>query len=411
MLHTSDWHLGASLKHASRDAEHAAFLDWLLVELAEREIEVMLLAGDVFHTMNPPAEALSLYYGFLARASQIETLRHVVVIGGNHDSPSRLDAPEAVLSALRVTVVGGYTRDERDRCLVPITADDGTIEAVVAAVPFVHEYRLGIRTGGRSPSDIEMDLRRAFWDIYDDAAKASRALAPDAPLIGMGHLTCRGVDDDDYATAIHLAKSVGGFRSDLFGPEYAYVALGHIHRMIAVEGDRVRYSGTPVATNRKEARSSRYVLQVDVGEGPKAQATVTPIEVPTSRPIVALRGPIDTVVAELRGLKWDSELLPYVLAVVEVEARGVSVVRRLHEALEALPESKRPLLVDVQERLVRSDADPEPRRLAVPAKPLAQQKPEDVFKALYASKNEGEMPPSALLQAFRSLLSEPKEDA
>ncbi len=415
ILHTSDWHLGATLKHASRQQEHDAFLGWLLETLKEREIDVLLIAGDLFHTMNPPADALSAYYHFLARASRLPLLRQVVVIGGNHDSPSRLNAPEAVLSALDVHVVGGWGPGAKERAVVPIRDTDGNVDLVVCAVPFVHEYRLGVRTAGRSAGDIQFDLRREFSAIYDGALDRALPLANGAPIVAMGHLTCRGAQPDDYQSAIHLSGSVDAFQSDLFKPEYSYVALGHIHRMIPVEGDRVRYSGTPVPLGRKESRSQRYVLQVEFEAGEPdidsefiddntLRSKVTPIEVPLFRPLFDLRGTLEEVVAEIRALTWDTELLPYVLVRVVAEERVANVARRIDEALQVFPEDARPRLVDVSETLVRKPGEKSAKQKADP--PLSELTPEQVFRRLYASKNDKQEPPEALLLAFRSLLTE-----
>ena len=100
ILHTSDWHLGVSTGPASRIEEQRWFLDWLLNQLSALQIDVLIIAGDVFDTMHPSAEASAMYYEFLAQIGATG-VRDVVVIGGNHDSPSRLDAPKALLQAVR----------------------------------------------------------------------------------------------------------------------------------------------------------------------------------------------------------------------------------------------------------------------------------------------------------------------
>jgi exonuclease SbcD len=144
LLHTADWHLGCTLGQAnlSRTAEHAAFLDWLVETLREQRVDVLLVAGDIFDQTQPRADAQEIYFRFLARAAAIEGLRRIVVVGGNHDSASRMDAPDDVLKALGITVVGGYSRTtDVERYLVPITADDGSVPLVVVAVPYVHAWR------------------------------------------------------------------------------------------------------------------------------------------------------------------------------------------------------------------------------------------------------------------------------
>lgn len=105
LLHTSDWHLGATLGGHPRDSEHQRFLAWLLETLKAQAVDVLLITGDIFDTANPPASAQRLYYDFLARCYTELPALTLVIIGGNHDSASRLDAPADLLNHLRVRVV------------------------------------------------------------------------------------------------------------------------------------------------------------------------------------------------------------------------------------------------------------------------------------------------------------------
>ncbi|XKH37180.1 exonuclease SbcCD subunit D [Azospirillum doebereinerae] len=93
VLHTADWHLGQTLHGVARDPEHARFLDWLLDRIGEHGVDALVIAGDVFDGQNPPIPALALFYRFLARAKTRFPALDVVVLAGNHDSASRLEAP------------------------------------------------------------------------------------------------------------------------------------------------------------------------------------------------------------------------------------------------------------------------------------------------------------------------------
>ncbi|MDR0477630.1 MAG: exonuclease subunit SbcD, partial [Desulfobulbaceae bacterium] len=108
LIHTSDWHLGQTLKGHDRHAEHQVFLDWLLDTLVERQADALLVAGDIFDQANPSIEAQAQYYQFLARVKKALPNLAIVVIAGNHDSPSRLEAPHPVLDAFGVHVVGRH---------------------------------------------------------------------------------------------------------------------------------------------------------------------------------------------------------------------------------------------------------------------------------------------------------------
>ena len=117
ILHTSDWHLGRSLYGRKRYKEFSAFLDWLAQTIEDENVDALLVAGDVFDTSTPSNRAQELYYRFLCRVAA-SSCRHVVVVAGNHDSPSFLNAPKELLRALNVYVVGAVTESLEDEVIV-----------------------------------------------------------------------------------------------------------------------------------------------------------------------------------------------------------------------------------------------------------------------------------------------------
>ena len=85
LFHTSDWHLGQNLHGQERDFEHACFLNWLLAQLATRQPDVLLIAGDIFDTVNPPVKAQERLYDFIVSAHDQHPALTIVMIAGNHD--------------------------------------------------------------------------------------------------------------------------------------------------------------------------------------------------------------------------------------------------------------------------------------------------------------------------------------
>ncbi|OAI13437.1 MULTISPECIES: metallophosphoesterase family protein [Methylomonas] len=111
ILHTSDWHLGHSLKGFDRHFEHQCFLDWLLVQLREQDVDALLVTGDIFDNANPSAAAQKQLYRFLQAAREAAPHLRVVMIAGNHDSPGRLEASSPLLDLFDTTVVGQTGRN------------------------------------------------------------------------------------------------------------------------------------------------------------------------------------------------------------------------------------------------------------------------------------------------------------
>jgi len=374
ILHTSDWHLGVSTGHVSRSEEQQWFLDWLLDTLEAREVDALVVAGDVFDAMHPSAEAQALYYRFLARVERAG-VRDVVVVGGNHDSPSHLDAPRALLETVDIHVVGGVpaTDDRLDRMIAPLHArGSGEVAAVCLAVPYVHEYRLGIRT-----SDLDLDQTRdafktAFADLYGALADRAVERYGNLPLVATGHLTMgSGSTRADYPQEIHQVGTIEGLPVEILDPRIRYAALGHIHRCYPINGSTSWYCGTPIPYTLTEMAAARQVLVVDLDD----EARVERVEVPRSRDLVQLVGTPEEVLAELGGLHWSTRLPPLVHVRVETSMAEPGLVRRLHEAIASHADEARPVLVEVQQRASDVEID-------APA-PFAQSldalEPEDVF--------------------------------
>jgi len=409
LLHTSDWHLGATLDGVSREPDHARFLEWLLATIEAEEIDVLVVAGDVFDIAQPSAEAQRQYYRFLAQAAG-SRLAGVVVVGGNHDSASRLDAPAEVLGSLDVHVVGGLESDPGtwDRCLRPIRDPSGKVVAVVVAVPFIHEYRLGVRGTRGDGKETRRELRLAFTRLYKRLADRASGRWPGVPLVATGHLTAVGASPDDYITHIHQVDRAGTLPASIFDKRFAYVALGHIHRAFAIEERPIWYSGSPVPLRLKEAETPRHVLLVDIGDD--GVAHVDPREVPRFRDLVLLQGDRGQVEEGLAALESDAPLPPIVYARVTVEGYDPGVQAALQEALTRRgdAEDRRPHLAGVRQE-APAEATPaaglDARDQVRPS--LRDLSPEDVFRRLV--EDRGEKLDDGLLAAFRDLLTGPEE--
>jgi DNA repair protein SbcD/Mre11 len=110
ILHTADWHLGQTLRGYSRDFEHAAVLNSLIEIVQDKEIDVLLVAGDIFDSQHPSGESQALFYRTLARLHAARPEMSVVIIAGNHDSAGRLEAPHPLLESFNVAIVGNVRR-------------------------------------------------------------------------------------------------------------------------------------------------------------------------------------------------------------------------------------------------------------------------------------------------------------
>jgi DNA repair protein SbcD/Mre11 len=416
VLHTSDWHLGARLYQAHRLDEHRAFLSWLLTQLASLRVQVLVISGDIFDMPIPPAEAEQLYYHFLADASQLPNILKIIVVGGNHDSAARLDAPQDVLRALRIYTVGGHTsRHNLDRYLCPIYSSPSSPDsplAVVLAVPFIHEFHLGVRVARESEAAHRVALRDAFATLYTSLADQACARWPGVPLIATGHLSCFGTQGGDFKSFIHGWRGAeDNLPPEVFDPRINYVALGHIHRPFAVDEaephPRIWYAGSPIPLRFDEILWEQRALLVDIS-GPQQPISVTSLPIPRHRSLIKLDGAPDIIEDHLRRISdtlssLPDEPPPLVLIDAHVPSLQPSLNAQLLLKLSQQPERLRPVVLHITQTRVGHVAPQAPTPTL--QRSLHDLTPEEVFVRLYQTKHGGESPPPDLLDAFRSLLS------
>jgi DNA repair protein SbcD/Mre11 len=398
LLHTSDWHLGHTLKEVTREHEHAAFLAWLLEACARERPDVVVITGDVFDSATPPASAERMWFELLAAARRQSPEMDIIAIAGNHDSPARLGAPAAILRELGVHVVGGLPRApdgslELERILIPVGGGRG----LVAAVPFLRPIDV--------PPDVDDPLALIYGEVMEGARARRRT---DQALVVLGHLYVTGAEPS-YLSERRV--SIGGQESAslrLFPDDISYVALGHMHRAQRVGRETIRYAGAPIALSLDEARYRHGAIVVDF-DGPAVREMRT-LEIPQVIDIVRIpaRGAASLsdalhAIAELAPrLPGDDPRRPYLEIVVEIERPEP----RLRTMIETALDGKRPRLVQLRAEVTGDGAALGDR---VSAQRLAELDPREVFARLWA-RTHADAPSPAVLGAFERLLADVQGD-
>lgn len=333
VLHTSDWHLGQKFINQTRDAEHAASLDWLLGVIHNKGVDVLVVAGDIFDVSNPPVSAEEQYYSFLTRL-QKTACRHVVITGGNHDSPSKLNAPRGLLRALNVHVIGSTT-DDLEEEIVELHSPTGEIQALIAAVPFLRDrdfkYTLPGETFNARIERIKSGIERHYESVARLATERLEKIARKVPVIAMGHLYARGAEAAPEQANIYIGN-LENISADRFSEVFDYVALGHIHRAQEVGGRRnIRYSGSLIPLSFSEVEDVKSVVLADFDENNNL-ANIRDLAVPVFRRLLTIRGPLAVVEQALSDADDPEELLPaWVEVIVESDTVQAGVDRHLRE--------------------------------------------------------------------------------
>tara|TARA_R110002072_G_scaffold170552_2_gene324144 strand:- start:74666 stop:75922 length:1257 start_codon:yes stop_codon:yes gene_type:complete len=345
VLHTSDWHLGRSLYGQRRYEEFDALLNWILDTLADRQIDVLLIAGDVFDTTAPSNRSMQQYYQFLRRAADT-ACRHVVIIGGNHDSPTFLDAPRDILKMLNVHVVGAKTSDPAQEVL-RLDDANGQPMVLVCAVPYLRDRDIRTAEAGETIDVKEQKLLDGIRDHYREVTEQAQTLREqledtyetDIPLIGMGHLWAAGARtvEGDGVRELYVG-SLAHVGMDIFPASLDYVALGHLHVPQAVGGlAHIRYSGSPLPMGFGEALQQKSVCIVAF-EGHRPD--IIQLDIPGFQRLRQLSGNLVSLQSELQALLADG-----ISTWVEVVYTGEDIVPDLREKLlDALVEDSQGLI-------------------------------------------------------------------
>lgn len=296
LLHTSDWHLGQHFMGKSRQAEHQAFCAWLLEQVRQHRVDVVLIAGDIFDTGAPPSHAREQYNRFVVALR--ETGARLVVLGGNHDSVAMLGESRELLACLDTWVVPAAAQDPADQVL-PLPTRDGEPGALLCAIPFLRARDLLRSEAGQSAEDKQRSLQQAIAEHYarchEHALTLRRKHGP-LPIVASGHLTTVGASASESVREIYVG-SLEAFPTSAF-PAADYIALGHIHRPQKVGGlEHIRYSGSPIPLSFDEAGQQKEVLLVDLDH--IGLCGVTPLPVPCFQPLLTLRGTLAQIAEQL----------------------------------------------------------------------------------------------------------------
>jgi exonuclease SbcD len=328
-LHTSDWHLGRSLYGRRRYEEFAALLDWLADQIEQQGVDALLVAGDVFDTSTPSNRAQGLYYRFLCRVAN-SCCRNIVVIAGNHDSPTFLNAPKELLRALRVYVVGAMTEHLEDEVIV-LTDKEEQPEAIVCAVPYLRDKDIRTVQVGETVEDKSLKLieglRNHYTAVCEIAEQRQKQLG-NVPIIAMGHLFTAGgkTVEGDGVRELYVG-SLAHVNEDVFPAYIDYLALGHLHVAQRVgKSEHLRYSGSPIPMGYGEASQQKKVVLVDLDAKSR---TIEELQVPCFQTLEKISGSIEMIEARIGELKHQNST-----AWLEIEYTGHDIIGNLRERIE-----------------------------------------------------------------------------
>ncbi|MDR0931508.1 MAG: exonuclease subunit SbcD [Victivallales bacterium] len=402
LLHTSDWHLGHLFCGRRRDAEFREFLNWLTNLIAEQKVDVLLIAGDIFDSGTPNNSSVGMYYDFLADVCHQTSCRCVIVTGGNHDSPSFLNAPKSLLErAFHIKVFGCATADIADE-IVPIYDHDGNLSMIVGAIPYLRDADLHSSNWQESPEERDAAQCRGFREHFRQVAEYADKLRKDKPVpfVLTGHFAASGVTlvENDA-----VREFIGGIKTaqvEDLPPSADYVALGHIHQAQTVgRKEYIRYSGSPLPMSFTDTRPREVELIEFNGKTP----AITPVLVPQSRRIITLQGPWQDIAPQIEAIRDDSAEIFCRVLTTDLDSSHLALALN---SIFAADKHNYPVIAQSLLPLPCS------QRESHTVEELRTLSEEQVFKLLLDRKGIVSPPErDALLDTFRQLLAEMHENS
>ncbi|WP_054956695.1 exonuclease SbcCD subunit D [Paenibacillus dakarensis] len=381
ILHTGDWHLGRTLEGRSRLAEQEAFLDELVRMADDQQADLILMAGDVYDSVNPPAAAEQLFYDAAARLT--DGGRPLVVIAGNHDQPERVSSVTPLVAKRGMTLIGLPVTEA-----VTVTASRTGEIAKIAALPYPSEARLNELLASDGGSEDE--LRRAYSERVGQLMQMmARDFSPKTVNLAMSHIYVLGGLECESERPIQVG---GAYTVDpsALAVGASYTALGHLHRPQVVKGEGIiRYSGSPLAYSFSEAGQAKSVTMVDVSPG--GTPVIEELFLNCGRPLVRwkAKGGLQEV---YRWLDEGRDPRAFIdLEVSLTEAMGLSDIHRLRKSHDGIVHI-RPIYPEME----AMELEMERVRIPLP----------DLFRKFYQRQTGGAEPEDSLVDLFLELVDE-----
>ena len=396
ILHTADWHIGKKLHKHYLHADFELFINWLIPLMREEEIELLLISGDVFDLANPSAEARRQYYLALKKLSSLNC--KIIITGGNHDSPTMLDAPREILEALNVHIIGGLPQNLAD-CLIPVPNKAGETELVIAAIPFLRDSDIrSVETGVTYDNRIEA-IRKGIEATFAQAADLCNQNYPGLPVIAMGHVYAAGIESSDSERDIQIGNQAA-FQASQFGDYFSYVALGHIHKPQRVSAAiPTFYSGSPLPLSFSERSDEKRVLILDTTTGFEPQS----LSIPNFRKLHKISGTLENIKAKLSNLTPQGELTDLIEVELIEDDFDAHVLAQLDESVTSFDT---PGLEIVKHRASFKNRLQETGKLFESHIHLEDLKPQEVFQKMLEQNSYDTEIKARVIQAFQEILEE-----
>ena len=397
ILHTADWHLGHRLHEQSQIEEQKLFLNWIENYITTQKIDVLLISGDVFDTGSPSNQSKKMYFDFLVKINQSHC-SHIIITGGNHDSPEMLNAPKELLNALSIKVVGKAPENVADEVFELSVNNEKTI---IGAVPYLRDQDIRRAVAGENFDELVNRYKTALINHYNLVAEYCKSINKDnVPVIAMGHLFATGGKVSESEQNIYVGN-LGHIKADEFPIVFDYIALGHLHRpQIVGDNPKIRYSGSPHILSFSELNYDKKIIVIDTNH--QKVLSIDEVKIPRFREVYQLNGTINECINQFENVISNTyQLTPWVEIVLD-ENVSVNTDELKQQAYLYQFEILKITLKNTRE--IKGIEE-----LLESTKSIKELKPEEVFKLKCKEEQIDLKEQSEIWDAFNEILQQVKE--
>ncbi len=289
ILHTADWHLGKRLDRFSRLEEQVLVMEELIQTADEKNIDLVLIAGDLFDNFNPGVEAVELFYKTLKRLS-LNGKRPVIAISGNHDSPNLIDAPDPLARECGIILIGHpkaiitpfelehFNISKAAEGFIELTFKNHDFPVRILHTPYANEMRLKQYFGEQKEAELNKVLAQ-HWQKNADEFCDEKGVNLLMTHLYMNKKGTPLLDEPEGEKPLKIGNA-DLIYSDIIPPQIQYTALGHLHRFqnIGTDEKPVVYSSSPLCYSFSEAGQTKYISIVEAEPGKAVRFERIPIK-------------------------------------------------------------------------------------------------------------------------------------
>lgn len=274
ILHTADWHLGKRLDNFNRHEEQVRVLEEIIEIANEQSVDVIIIAGDLYDSINPPLDSQALFFKTLKRLTK-DGKRPVIAIAGNHDSPDRIDSPDPLAKECGIIFIGKPKADVglieiNDSFKIDISAP-GFFQLLLPEHPplrifhtaFANEQRWQQYLGTDKAQALNEALKDHWHNLAEQYAN-ERGINLLVTHMYMMQYGGEELSEPEGEKPLKLGNASIVYTNSI-PAQIQYTALGHLHQYhnIGTVNQPIVYSGSPLAYSFSESNQKKFVIIVE----------------------------------------------------------------------------------------------------------------------------------------------------